>query len=141
MSETTIVKSASQFPNWKEPCPFCKKSKIYDEKKGKEVAVIGTRMDNTGAWCKACKHNWAIGEDPRPAGWQETGAKLGAKTSPEPLQRPQTQQNGWDVVVEHLTGLEAEVKIMGGTIEELNSSIKGLSEKISKLSILDQNNE
>ena len=99
MSETTIVKSSAEFPNWKSPCPKC--GAKYPQ------PAISHRKDGTAAYCKGCGHNWKIVQTPD--GWQQTGEHLGARTSPEPAQRPQTQPNGWEVVVKRLTALEAKV--------------------------------
>jgi len=75
------VKSSSDFPSWKNPCPVC--GSRYE--KGKKSGISSTR-DGSRAWCYGCHTNWEIGKIETPAGWAETGAKLGVKPQPDGFQ-------------------------------------------------------
>lgn len=74
-SKTYTVKNASEFPNWKQPCPEC--GKKYPD------PAISQRRDGTAAYCKSCGTNWKIATE-TPEGWNQMGAKL-APTALKPF--------------------------------------------------------
>lgn len=101
MSNITYVKDSSEFPNWKSPCPKC--GAKYPQ------PSISARKDGTASWCKGCGHNWKIGGDPRPQGWEETGKKLGKTILPREDKVLNELNNNPDVY-ELLTNIEVRTK-------------------------------
>lgn len=112
LNKTYTVKSASEFPNWKEACPEC--GAKYPK------PAISARKDGTASWCKSCGTNWKIAIN-TPAGWNQLGAKLGARTSPEASGSPTRvvpQADGFAVLTENVIALRDEVKTLIALIKE-----------------------
>lgn len=122
MENTTFVKSSSEFPSWKNPCPKCGSR----WERGKESG-ISTKKDGTGAWCKKCKHNWKF--DPRPQGWDKTAESLGAKTD---FGKDDTSKV-IESLASRLTMLEAIVNGSKGM------GVVGIDERLGKLEAMVKN--
>lgn len=133
-NEIIYVESSAGFPSWKNPCPKC--GSRYE--KGKKSGVSSTR-DGSRAWCYGCQTNWKIGQDPRPAGWDELGEKLGVKTEPKPVDGIMILADNFEALRKDFNDrMDNMAAYISKESKKLQDGMDVVQDKLNKLSILDQ---